>query len=177
MTTTIPDRGTVIAVDPRTDVRWQALAAKDQGSLFTSPPWIRAVCDTYGFTPQARIFTDAAGCPTDGFAWVPISDIRGDRMVSLPFSDRAEPFIADRMAWSFLVDDALRAEMQGVARRIGDVVAVRQEHVAQAAARFERADQRGPDEAARTGDNDLHALTLAARARFCPSAASATIGP
>src|ERR1700758_3582498 len=109
MTTTIPDRGTVIAVNPRTDVRWQALAAKDQGSLFTSPPWIRAVCDTYGFTPQARIFTDAAGCPTDGFAWVPISDIRGDRMVSLPFSDRAEPFIADRMAWSFLVDDALRA--------------------------------------------------------------------
>ena len=61
-------------------------------------------------TPQARIVTDAAGRPTDGFAWVPISDIRGDRLVSLPFSDRAEPLVADRATWSSLVDDALRTD-------------------------------------------------------------------
>jgi CelD/BcsL family acetyltransferase involved in cellulose biosynthesis len=104
------DSPTVIAADPRTDPRWQTLAATAEGSLFTSPPWIRSVCDTYGFTPQARIVTDAAGRPTDGFAWVPISDIRGDRLVSLPFSDRAEPLVADRATWSSLVDDALRTD-------------------------------------------------------------------
>jgi Acetyltransferase (GNAT) domain len=107
--TAIPDGATVVAADPRTDPRWHTLSGTEQGSLFTSPPWIRSVCDTYGFTPQARIVIDAAGRPTDGFAWVPISDIRGDRMVSLPFSDRAEPLVADRTRWSFLVDDALRS--------------------------------------------------------------------
>jgi hypothetical protein len=101
---------TVAAIDPRTDDRWQTLAATAQGSLFTSPPWIRSVCDTYGFTPQARILTDAQGHPTDGFAWVPIADMCGDRLVSLPFSDRAEPVVADPAIWSFLVDDALRTE-------------------------------------------------------------------
>ncbi|KRE32489.1 hypothetical protein ASG82_23650 [Mycobacterium sp. Soil538] len=65
------------------------------------------MCDTYGFTPEARIVTDFAGRPTDGFAWVPISDIRGDRLVSLPFSDRAEPLVANPAMWSSLVDDAL----------------------------------------------------------------------
>ena len=32
-------------------------------SLFTSPPWIAAVCGTYGFTPQARIAVDRVRGP------------------------------------------------------------------------------------------------------------------
>lgn len=107
MSTAIPASPTVVAAEPRTDPRWDTLAASAQGSIFTSPPWIRSVCDTYGFTPQARIVTDSAGRPTDGFVWVPISDIRGERLVSLPFSDRAEPVVSDGAIWSFLVDDAL----------------------------------------------------------------------
>ncbi len=110
MSATIPDSPTVVAADPRTDARWHTLAATAQGSLFTSAPWIRSICDTYGFTPQARIVTDAAGRPTDGFAWVPVSDMRGDRLVSLPFSDRAEPLVSDQAAWSILVEDALRTD-------------------------------------------------------------------
>ncbi|MFG1931587.1 GNAT family N-acetyltransferase [Mycobacterium sp. NPDC048908] len=101
---------TVVTADPRTDPRWHTLAVTAEGSLFTSPPWIRSVCDTYGFTPQARVATDAAGRPTDGFAWVPISDIRGDRLVSLPFSDRAEPFVSGRAMWWSLVHDALQTD-------------------------------------------------------------------
>jgi CelD/BcsL family acetyltransferase involved in cellulose biosynthesis len=110
MRTAPPGSAMVIATDPRTDPRWHTLASSPRGSLFTSPLWIRAVCDTYRFTPEARIVTDAGGCPTDGVAWVPISDIRGDRLVSLPFSDRAEPLVADLETWSSLIDDALRAD-------------------------------------------------------------------
>jgi CelD/BcsL family acetyltransferase involved in cellulose biosynthesis len=98
------------AVDPRSDPRWHTLASTAEGSLFTSPPWIRSVCDTYGFAPEARIVTDAAGRATGGFVWVPVSDIRGDRLVSLPFSDRAEPIGADGSTWSHLVNDALRTD-------------------------------------------------------------------
>jgi CelD/BcsL family acetyltransferase involved in cellulose biosynthesis len=101
----------MVVADPRTDGRWLELASSAEGSLFTSPPWIRAVCETYEFTPQARIVTDPEGRPTDGFAWVPISDIRGDRLVSLPFSDRAEPFVADPATWSPLLDEVLRTRV------------------------------------------------------------------
>jgi hypothetical protein len=106
MSTAISTVPTVVAVDPRTDLRWGALTAT-AGSVFTSAPWIRSVCDTYGFVPQARIVTDIDGRPTDGFAWVPISDVCGDRLVSLPFSDRADPVGLDGAMWSLLVDDAL----------------------------------------------------------------------
>lgn len=110
MSTTTPGMSTVVLADPRHDPRWRELASSAGGSLFTSPPWIRSICDTYGFTPQARIVIDAAGMPTDGFAWVPISDIRGDRLVSLPFSDRAEPLLTDETAWWSLVGDAVSGE-------------------------------------------------------------------
>jgi CelD/BcsL family acetyltransferase involved in cellulose biosynthesis len=111
MSTVIPDCQTVVAVDPRADPRWQALALTPKGCLFTSPPWIRSVCDTYGLISEARILTDAAGRPTDGFAWVPINDLRGDRLVSLPFSDRADPIVGDQVKWSAVVDDALRTDV------------------------------------------------------------------
>src|SRR4051794_18448913 len=113
--------GTSIAVaDPRSDDRWLALASSSRGSLFTSPPWIRAVCDAYDFTPEAQVITDADGQPTDGFAWVPISDFRGDRIVSMPFSDRAEPFVSDPGTWSLLADDVLEAGVPFTIRCLDD---------------------------------------------------------
>jgi CelD/BcsL family acetyltransferase involved in cellulose biosynthesis len=102
---------TVVTADPRTDERWGALAATTQGSLFTSPPWIRAVCDTYGFDPCARIAIDGQGRPTDGFAWVTVGGLREDRLVSLPFCDRAEPFVSDPAVALSLMDDALDSAM------------------------------------------------------------------
>jgi CelD/BcsL family acetyltransferase involved in cellulose biosynthesis len=109
MSTAISAIPKVVTVDPRTDPRWDALTAR-AGSIFVSAPWIRSVCDTYGFVPQARIATDAGGCPTDGFAWVPIRDICGDRLVSLPFSDRADPLVTNDATWSALVADALHTD-------------------------------------------------------------------
>jgi len=78
-----------------------------QGSLFTSPPWIDAVCGTYGFTPAANILLDWDGAPRAGLAWVPVSDLRGDRLSSLPFSDRAEPLTDDQVDWKALVEGAI----------------------------------------------------------------------
>lgn len=97
---------TVVSVDPRTDSRWQTLA-ETRGSVFTSPPWIRAICDSYGFAPQARVTLDADGIASNAFTWVPIEDVSGRRLKSLPFSDRAEPFLSDPHAWPLLVGDAI----------------------------------------------------------------------
>ncbi|MGH3909078.1 MAG: lipid II:glycine glycyltransferase FemX [Pseudonocardiaceae bacterium] len=89
------------AADPRTDPRWRQLVSGPHGSLFTSPPWIEAVCATYGFDPVCRIAPGRHG-PIAGLAWVPISDIRGDRRISLPFCDRADPPVDGAVSWAAL---------------------------------------------------------------------------
>lgn len=98
-----------VLIDPRSDPRWRRLALGPHGSVFTSPPWIDAVCATYGFTPAGAIRLDWNGQPRAGLAWVPISDIRGDRLSSLPFSDRAEPLTDDQVDWKALVDMVVTA--------------------------------------------------------------------
>jgi CelD/BcsL family acetyltransferase involved in cellulose biosynthesis len=97
-------------VDPRTDPLWQELASGLGGSLFTSPPWIGAVCDTYDFEPTARVAVDAAGRPQGGLAWVDVDDVRGQRRMALPFCDRADPIVADAATWTTLAADALAGD-------------------------------------------------------------------
>ena len=99
----------VVLIDPRNDPRWRRLALGPHGSVFTSPPWIDAVCATYGFTPAAGILPGWNGEPRAGLAWVPISDIRGDRVSSLPFSDRAEPLIENSVDGKALADGVITA--------------------------------------------------------------------
>src|SRR3954469_1127361 len=101
---------TVVAADPVTDPRWRALATGPDAGLFTSPPWIAAVCGTYGFTAQSRIAVDAAGAPVGGVAWVAVDDARGRRLLSLPFSDRADPPVPDTDTWDLLFDDLSAGE-------------------------------------------------------------------
>jgi CelD/BcsL family acetyltransferase involved in cellulose biosynthesis len=99
----------ITAVDPRTDRRWGQLAAGPLGSLFTSPPWIEAFCTTYGMVPEARVAVDPAGRTLGGFAWVPIDDMRGGRHSSLPFCDRADPFVTDEGIWKEVSADVFSA--------------------------------------------------------------------
>lgn len=89
----------VVTVDPAVDPRWRGVATGPGASLFTSPPWIAAVCGTYGFTPEAQIAVDSSGSAIGGLAWVLVDDPRGPRLLSLPFSDRADPLVADRSVW------------------------------------------------------------------------------
>ncbi|HEY2764374.1 MAG TPA: GNAT family N-acetyltransferase [Pseudonocardiaceae bacterium] len=103
LSSTVVDAHDIVVADPRTDPRWRQLASSPRGSLFTSPPWIDAVCGTYGFDPGCRIVMDERE-PVAGLAWVPISDIRGDRHVSLPFCDRADPPVDDAVHWAVLRD-------------------------------------------------------------------------
>lgn len=95
------DASEIVDADPRTDPRWRQLVSGPQGSLFISPPWIEAVSDTYHFEAACRMVIGEDG-PLAGLAWVPISDIRGDRTSSLPFCDRADPPVDDPAHWAAL---------------------------------------------------------------------------
>jgi hypothetical protein len=118
-------RAEVVAVDPRTDPRWAELAATPGASLFTSPPWIAAVCGTYGLVAEGRVLVGDDGGPADGLAWVRVRDARGDRLSSLPFSDRAEPFTRRAAHWSPLVRDALESGLPLTVRSLDDAPATR----------------------------------------------------
>ncbi|WP_018331143.1 GNAT family N-acetyltransferase [Actinomycetospora chiangmaiensis] len=140
--TTVPTipAATLVEVDPRDDPRWAAWAATADGSLFASPPWLRAVCRTYGFTPRARLVPGPDGT-LGGLAWVPVDDVRGARWVSLPFSDRADPLPADPDVLGRLVADR-PPEVPWTVRRLDD------------------GSVRPPADAAVTGRAAWHATTL-----------------
>jgi CelD/BcsL family acetyltransferase involved in cellulose biosynthesis len=107
---------TVRRVDPRTDPLWAALAGGEGGSLFTSPPWIGAVCDTYGLSPTARVDVDASGRPVGGVAWVDVDDLRGHRRLALPFCDRADPIVPDLDGWLRVSEDLLAGDLPATLR-------------------------------------------------------------
>lgn len=109
-----------VTVDPRSDALWSELAATPGASLFTSPPWISAVCETYGLAPEGRVVLGPDGRAADGFAWVRIRDARGDRLSSLPFSDRAEPFGGRPADWEPLAHDALACGLPLTVRCLDD---------------------------------------------------------
>ncbi len=98
-------------VDPRMDPLWAQLSSGPGGSLFTSPPWLSAVCDTYGFEPTARVALDERGRPVSGLAWVDVCDLRGRRRVALPFSDRGDPMAADTESWAAVSGEALAGDV------------------------------------------------------------------
>ncbi|MGH3855458.1 MAG: GNAT family N-acetyltransferase [Pseudonocardiaceae bacterium] len=124
----------IVRADPRGDPRWRLLALGPRGSVFTSPPWIDAVCATYGFTPASAIRLGWDGQPRAGLAWVPISDIRGDRMSSLPFSDRADPLTDDQVDWKALVDGVITTTAVLTLRCFADAVPVSDPRFEQVAA-------------------------------------------
>jgi hypothetical protein len=111
---------TVVPIDPITDPRWHRLAAGPGASVFTSPPWISAVCRTYGFVPEGRVAIDAAEEPVGAFAWVAVEDVRGRRPASLPFSDRADPLVPDLRTWTALLDAAKTGDEQYTLRCLDD---------------------------------------------------------
>lgn len=65
------------------------------------------MCESYDFTPEARISVAEDGTPVGGLAWVTVSDIRGERISALPFCDRADPMVSSPDGWAGLADDVL----------------------------------------------------------------------
>jgi CelD/BcsL family acetyltransferase involved in cellulose biosynthesis len=120
------DTSTLLDVDPRHDPRWAALVSGPAGSVFTSPPWLRAITATYEeFVPEAVIVCDDAGTPVSGAASVPVSDALGCRRLGLPFSDYADLVIGDEahrgVLLSALLADGAQARLRVLHNDLVDV--------------------------------------------------------
>ena len=115
----------VLPVDPRMDPRWETLAGAPAASVFTSPPWLCALSETYGFEPIARVLVEDGGAPKAGLAWIDVRDLRGGRRLALPFCDRADPVVADASEWAAVSRDALAGDLPFTLRALEDSPAVR----------------------------------------------------
>jgi CelD/BcsL family acetyltransferase involved in cellulose biosynthesis len=97
----------VLRVDPRGDPLWQRLVDETPSSIFHSPRWIRVLTDTYGWEASAYVMLDDKGGPRGGIPFCRISDMMGERIVTLPFSDYCDPLVMDVESWDVLVNHLL----------------------------------------------------------------------
>ncbi len=98
----------MLCIDPIADPLWQKLIDTHKlSSVFHSPDWMRVLVDTYGFEVQAYIAMDHTGAPVAGIPFCRIEDIRGKRIVCLPFSDFCDPLVSDCDQWRGLVANLL----------------------------------------------------------------------
>jgi hypothetical protein len=69
-------------------------------SLFASSAWMKAVAETYGFPIAASICTN--GSDTASLVFSHVADLRGERIISFPFSDYCDPVIDNHATWRVL---------------------------------------------------------------------------
>jgi len=84
-------------LDPLLDRRWDDLVASHpQASAFHTTGWLRALANTFGYQPIVLTSTPPHQRLLDGVVFCEIrSWITGSRLISLPFSDHAEPLLRD----------------------------------------------------------------------------------
>jgi len=97
----------IICMDPRTDPRWQTLVTRHPSCVFHSAAWMHVLAETYGWEPQAYAILDGAGEPQAGVPFCRIADWRGERIVSLPFSDYCDPLVDTMDQWNCLLGTLL----------------------------------------------------------------------
>jgi CelD/BcsL family acetyltransferase involved in cellulose biosynthesis len=81
----------LVNVDPLVDPRWLALTQAHGAGLFHSRPWLATLVEAYGFPIRAWIAVDATDTPVAGIVCCELDDLRGRRIVALPFTDAADP--------------------------------------------------------------------------------------
>jgi len=84
-------------LDPLLDHRWDDLVAcHPRASVFHATGWLRTLANTYDYRPIVLTSTPAHQRLSDGVVFCEIrSWITGSRLVSLPFSDHAEPLLGE----------------------------------------------------------------------------------
>jgi hypothetical protein len=76
------------------------------GSLFSSPSWMTAVAQGYDLTISASVRMEG-GQIVDAVPFSHIADLRGERVVCIPFSDYCDPLVTNVEVWATLIEPIL----------------------------------------------------------------------
>jgi len=84
-------------LDPLLDARWDALVASHpDATAFHTRAWLSALAKTYRYRPVVLTSTEPGKALADGVAFCEVrSWLTGRRLISLPFSDHAQPLLTD----------------------------------------------------------------------------------
>lgn len=99
-------------VDPLLEQSWDGLIAGRPGALFQSQDWMRVLAQTYDFDFRASVERNSSGELTSGLPFAYINDLRGKRIVMLPFSDFLVPATTGVAQWRSLVQPLIDAGVQ-----------------------------------------------------------------
>lgn len=86
----------IVCVDPRTDTLWQRLVDQNRGSDFHFLRGMQLLTEIYGFEVDAQVVPDGVEELRVRSLFCRIVDIKGERIVSLPFSDQSGPLVRNR---------------------------------------------------------------------------------
>ena len=98
----------IVCLNPQTDLRWRQLVEGQYSDVFHSPEWMGVLSETYGFEVQAWVILDNEGTPQAGIPFCRVTDLRGERIVTLPFSDYCDPLVSNEEQWDALANHLLR---------------------------------------------------------------------
>jgi hypothetical protein len=87
----------IFSLNPLVDPRWDDLATTHpRASPFHQRGWLKAVALTYGYRPMALTDSPPGNALSGGIVFCGIQSwLTGNRLVSLPFADHAEPLVDD----------------------------------------------------------------------------------
>jgi CelD/BcsL family acetyltransferase involved in cellulose biosynthesis len=88
------------------DRRGVMKVAEGSKSLFSSASWIGVIEDTYGFKVKASTLV-CDGQVRAAILFTEVDDIRGRRVISLPFSDYCDPLVNSSATWQALLTPVL----------------------------------------------------------------------
>lgn len=131
----------VVCVNPLTDPLWLTLIQEQRSSVFHTPEWMRVLTDTYGFDIRAYLLLNENGAPEAGMPFCRICDLRGDRIVALPFCDYLDPLAASADQWNTLLEQLTAEHVPVIFRCLHNVVPLADERVRE----FKRAKWHGVD--------------------------------
>ena len=100
--------------NPERDLGWAELLDRHpRASVFHSPEWLSALRQTYGYEPLA-VTTSSSSTLANGMVFCRVKGWGAPRLVSLPFSDHADPLVnsADELS-EMLTCVAAEARMRG----------------------------------------------------------------
>jgi CelD/BcsL family acetyltransferase involved in cellulose biosynthesis len=87
-------------LDPLSDERWdQLVGSHARSSVFHQSGWLRALAATYGYRPIVLTSTPPGESLTGGLVFCEVKSwATGNRLVSLPFTDHADPLLDEQGA-------------------------------------------------------------------------------
>lgn len=101
----------LLCIDPLTSPYWSELITLHDSDLFHSPKWLRVLSETYGFRTGAYVVMDDEGHLRAGVPFCHISDMRGERVATLPFSDYCDPLLDSSDSWNLLSNALLEKQL------------------------------------------------------------------